>query len=50
MEKLNTKCYTGEAVNELLYSRDEGQTWNTYNFYHEKVRVLGLKFICTKHL
>lgn len=32
----------GESTNELHYSLDEGQHWETYKFYDEKVRVLGL--------
>ena len=32
----------GEPTDTLLYSTDEGQSWKTYKFYDQKVRVLGL--------
>ena len=38
-----TKYYrVGDATDHLIYSIDEGETWTTYKFYEEKVRVLGL--------
>ncbi|CAG7829374.1 unnamed protein product, partial [Allacma fusca] len=32
----------GDATDSLLYSINEGDTWNKYKFFNEKVRVLGL--------
>jgi hypothetical protein len=38
-----TKYYrAGDATDQLLYSIDEGVTWQTHTFHSEKVRVLGL--------
>lgn len=38
-----TKMYRiGDDTNELIYSIDEGETWEKYVFYEEKVRVMGL--------
>ncbi|ODM93787.1 Sortilin-related receptor [Orchesella cincta] len=38
-----TKLYKiGEDTNELIYSIDEGETWEAYQFYEEKVRIMGL--------
>ncbi|CAL8091762.1 unnamed protein product [Orchesella dallaii] len=38
-----TKMYKiGEDTNELIYSVDEGDTWESYQFYEEKVRIMGL--------
>ena len=31
----------GGATNELLYSIDEGASWKSYEFYEEKIKVLG---------
>lgn len=38
-----TKMYRiGDETNELIYTLDEGETWEKYEFYSEKVRIMGL--------
>lgn len=38
-----TKMYRiGDDTNELIYSIDEGETWEKYQFYKENVRIMGL--------
>lgn len=34
----------GLQTNELYYSTDEGETWKTFQFYNDKIKVLG-KFL-----
>lgn len=37
-----TKYYRiGDATDHLIYSTNEGESWETYKFSDEKVRVLG---------